>query len=99
MRRRTRDEDGPRDRCPIVTASIVSELETDVRVHLTINIRRLLEDHGVESDAGAPSAEQLEHYVVTTIERCFQAKASIIAASCDWLDIEYQVRKLGGDLT
>ena len=91
------DEDGPTVRPSIVATPTIRELETDLRVRLRIDVSRLLEAGGVDSATGEPSPEQLQAYVLATIERVLQVRAYVVAVRVDWLDVEYEIRALDAE--
>ena len=93
----SRNEDGPLDQPFVRTAPTIRDLETDVRVRLRIDIRRLLEDGHVDSTTGEPTPEELQALVITTIARELQARVYVLAARVDYLDVEYQVRALDAE--
>ena len=94
MPKKIRGEDGPIETPAVAT---IRELETDLRVRLRIDVSQMLEDGGVDGQTGEPSPEQLQAYVLATIERVLQVRAYILAVSVDSLDLEYQIRALDAE--
>lgn len=89
-----RDE---RETPTVVTTPTIRELETDLRVRLRIDVSRLLQDGGVDPATGEPSPEELQAYVLATIERVLQVRPYIVNVRVDWLDVEYEVRALDAE--
>lgn len=97
MKKFRSDDDAPDVPEPIRTDAMITELETDLRVRLRIDVSRLLQDGGVDPNTGEPSPEELQAYVLATIERVLQARAYVLSVRVEWLDAEYQIRALDAE--
>lgn len=77
---------------PVGAAPIVTAIETDARIHVRIDVSRLLQEGGIDSESGEPSPAQLEAYVLMNVERFLQEQACILDARVRWLDVEFLMR-------
>ena len=77
---------------PFGADPIVVPLETDARITVRIDVSRLLQEGGIDSESGEPSPAQLEAYVLMNVERFLQEQGCILAARVRWLDVELLMR-------
>jgi hypothetical protein len=53
-----------------------------------LNVSRLLDGGGVDSQSGAPSVEELTAHLLATLEQSLRQQTFVLDARVTWLDVE-----------